>query len=105
MKNEAPMTGSGMETKMAPNFVKIPSTIIKMADHCTTRLLPTCEQESSLQPLHHAPAAHLQARIITTATAPRACCPPASKNHHYNHCTTRLLPTCKHFYSYCRDVG
>ena len=57
------MTGSGMETKMAPNFVKIPSTIIKMADHCTTRLLPTCKQESSLQPVHHAPAAHLQTSL------------------------------------------
>ena len=33
MKNEAPMTGSGMETKKAPNLVKTPRAIIHRAEH------------------------------------------------------------------------
>ena len=41
MKKEAPITGSGMVTKSAPNLVKIPKTIINTAEYCTTHRLPT----------------------------------------------------------------
>ena len=39
--NNPPMIGSGMSTKMAPNFDKIPKIIMTRAPHWMTLRLPT----------------------------------------------------------------